>query len=226
LNLDSVAAGYVNLMLSFRGSERQPPNVLQLALRLSNAMETRSKEGVHAKELSPEERLVRCVKELHDVDGYLQKWQLDSDKQAAILNLIVGTTQGSRMLIERHLHRFKWASSAFTSDLLKRNRWLLNASPKCKAEFKAMLTVSPTSQELFLQLVIGQFYQKSKKVRANQRARCRLSGSQWDSWVNFACVYTLVLKEASLLETTVDLAAIKKAFMDLLLACKLKMSID
>ncbi len=225
MNLDSVTAGYVNLMLSFRGSERQPPNVLQLALRLSNAMETRSQDGTHSKDLSPEQRLDRCVKELHEVDGYLQKWQLDSDKQTAILNLIVGTTADTRSLIERHLHRHKWAASAFTSELLKRSRWLLKACTKCsKPEFKSLLSVSPTSQRLFIELVIGQFHLRSKKVRVNQRAKCRLTGPQWDSWMSFACVYSMVMKEASLLQHGPDLDVIKKAFMDLLLACKWQMS--
>ena len=44
--------------------------------------------------------------------------------------------------------------------------------------------------------------------------------------MSFACVYSMVMKEASLLQHGPDLDVIKKAFMDLLLACKWKMSID
>ena len=38
LNLDAVETGFINMMLSF-GGERQPPNMLQMALRFSSAMD-------------------------------------------------------------------------------------------------------------------------------------------------------------------------------------------
>jgi len=55
LNLDAVGTGFINMMLSFRGGERQPPNMLQMALRFSSAMDARSVHGVHGSLLQLQE---------------------------------------------------------------------------------------------------------------------------------------------------------------------------
>lgn len=73
LNLDAVETGFINMMLSFRGGERQPPNMLQMALRFSSAMDARSVQGVHSKDLSVEDRLRKVIKEFHQTDGMLSK---------------------------------------------------------------------------------------------------------------------------------------------------------
>lgn len=77
-------------------------------------------------------------------------------------------------VIRAHLHAHKWALSAFKAELLRRPRWLLGAVPK----HKQTLTVDAQSQ--------------------NQRGRACLSNSDWDRYVNFACVFKSVMHEASL----------------------------
>lgn len=56
-----------------QGGERQPPNMLQMALRFSSAMDARSVQGVHSKDLSVEDRLRKVIKEFHQTDGMLSK---------------------------------------------------------------------------------------------------------------------------------------------------------
>ena len=152
--MDAVASSYTNMMLSFRGGERQPPNVLQMSLRFSAIMETRSMQGLHSKDWSAEDRLRKVVQEFHSTNGMLQKWFLDEDKVQSILNMITATSAGSRELIANHLHKFKWSQSALTSELLRKPRWLLKAVPRgCQPHLKVLLTVTETSQEMFLALV-------------------------------------------------------------------------
>ena len=91
LNVDAVAGSFLNMVLSLRGSERQAPNVLQIALRSSAIMEIRANEGVHAKDLNTEQRLRKVIAEYQETPGFLQKWALDDDKVQAILNIIIGT---------------------------------------------------------------------------------------------------------------------------------------
>ena len=154
MNMDAVASSYTNMMLGFRGGERQPPNVLQMSLRFSAIMETRSMQGLHSKDWSAEDRLRKVVQEFHSTNGMLQKWFLDEDKVHSILNMITATSAGSRELIANHLHKFKWSQSALTSELLRKPRWLLKAVPRgCQPHFKVLLTVTETSQEMFLALV-------------------------------------------------------------------------
>ena len=222
LNLDAVETGFINMMLSFRGGERQPPNMLQMALRFSNAMDARSVQGVHSKDLSVEERLRKVIKEFHQTDGLLSKWHLDEDRIMAVHGLITGTSPTSRDLIANHLHRFKWSQSALNSELLKKPRWLLTASPRgCASHFKVMLTVTELSQKMFLTLVFHQFHCRTRKARPSQKARHRLSPAEWDAWVNFSCVYATVIKEAALLATKPDMEVIHKAFLDMFLGCNI-----
>ena len=149
-------------MLSYRGSERQPPNMFQLSLRSSLAMEERANQGLHRKDWPAEVRLRKIVEEFHQ----------------SCLNLICGTTPESRSVIRAHLHAHKWALSAFNAELLRRPRWLLGAVPKQAGDLKQTLTVDAQSQ--------------------NQRGRACLSNSDWDRYVNFACVFKSVMHEASL----------------------------
>lgn len=45
LDKDEASKSYLNLQLSFRGSERQAPSVLTLAVTFSHVMESKSKSG-------------------------------------------------------------------------------------------------------------------------------------------------------------------------------------
>ena len=209
-----------------QGGERQPPNMLQMALRFSSAMDARSVQGVHSKDLSVEDRLRKVIKEFHQTDGMLSKRHLDEDRIMAVLGLITGTSGTSRDLIANHLHRFKWSQSALNSELLKKPRWLLTANPRgCASHFKVMLTVTETSQKMFLTLVFHQFHCRTRKSRPSQKAKHRLSPAEWDAWVNFSCVYATVIKEAALLATKPDMEMIHKAFLDMFLGCNIALTL-
>ena len=90
-NMDMAARSYRNLTLSFRGSERQSPNCLQLALRFSWIMEQRALEGAHLASASTEERLREIVSEFHSSPGLNAKHRLDEEKFRSVLNTITGT---------------------------------------------------------------------------------------------------------------------------------------
>ena len=89
-NMDEAQRSYRNLTLSYRGSERQPPNNLQLALRFSRVMEVRADEGLVVPTASTMERLRSVIAEFH-ASGLNPRHQLDDNKVQAIYNLIAGT---------------------------------------------------------------------------------------------------------------------------------------
>jgi len=68
-------------------------------LRFSSIMKLRADQGVHAKELTPEQRLRKVVAEFQDTPGFLNKWSLDDDKIISLLNIIQGTSEETRELI-------------------------------------------------------------------------------------------------------------------------------
>ena len=77
---------------SYRGSERQAPNTLQLALRFSKVMEARQNEGRHLPSMSVDERLRDVVKDWHSSTGLQAKHRLDEDRMKAVGNIISGTS--------------------------------------------------------------------------------------------------------------------------------------
>lgn len=91
LGNDASSRSFRNLVLSYRGSERQAPNVLQLALKFSRLMELAEQEGRHLPSMSTEDRLRAIISDFHDCPGLATKNQLDEDKTRAILNILVGT---------------------------------------------------------------------------------------------------------------------------------------
>ncbi|CAK9038785.1 Sodium/hydrogen exchanger 3, partial [Durusdinium trenchii] len=91
-NMDSTARSFRNLTLSFRGSERQAPNALQLALRFSKIMETRQAEGKHHQSMTVDERLRDVVEDFHSCAGLQSKHKLDEDRLKAVGNIISGTS--------------------------------------------------------------------------------------------------------------------------------------
>ena len=93
--MDEVSRSFRNLTLSFRGSERQPPNTLQLALRFSRAMEVRDEQGKVLPGASTHDRLRSVISEFHG-SGLASKHQLDDAKIMAIYNLISGTCADPR----------------------------------------------------------------------------------------------------------------------------------
>ena len=139
-NKDSSHRSYLNLQLSYRGSERQPPSCLSLALTFSSVLLEKSQNGEHDASLNTENRLRLATDEFNSQPGMIQRWRVDEDRFKACLNLIVGTTPGARCLIQHHLNFHKWQLSCFTAELLRSTRWLLGASPRatCSAGGEAI----------------------------------------------------------------------------------------
>ena len=84
-----------NLSLSFRGSERQPPTVLQMALRFSKVMERQSS----AMSGNTEARLRKVVTLFNQSKGLNVKHMLDQEKERTILNLICGTCKAGGLSV-------------------------------------------------------------------------------------------------------------------------------
>ncbi|CAK9013014.1 Uncharacterized protein SCF082_LOCUS11746 [Durusdinium trenchii] len=202
LNMDNARVNFRNISLSYRGSERQPPSSLQLALRMSAVMEQRQSEGRHPADWSVEQRLRSVVDELHDQGGLASKHWVDEERFRSLHNLISGTTVEARDVMAAHLHRHKWRESAFSVEQLKSSRWLVGSSPKmASCPVRGALTVAPESRVLHLQLVVHQFCEAGKKLRPSARPKMRLSSDAFDKACDFACIYTSVLQEARSLTT-------------------------
>ena len=77
-----------NISLSMRGAERQPPTLLQLALRFSCIMDRQPNGGG-----STEVRLRKVVQQFNGSAGLHPKHQVDREKECIIFNLIIGTTK-------------------------------------------------------------------------------------------------------------------------------------
>jgi hypothetical protein len=89
--MDATSRSFRNLVVSYRGAERQPPNCLQLALRFSRLMELAESEGRHAASMSTEDRLRAIISDFHEFPGLATKNMMDEDKVKSILNLIGGS---------------------------------------------------------------------------------------------------------------------------------------
>ena len=88
LGMTKDAQSFRNLSLSFRGAERQPPSVLQMALRFSAIMDRQAANGMTS---TTEARLKRVIGEFNNSPGLHVKHQVDCDRERTILNLIVGS---------------------------------------------------------------------------------------------------------------------------------------
>eukprot|EP00438_Fugacium_kawagutii_P010744 Skav218260 [mRNA] locus=scaffold2035:149289:149987:+ [translate_table: standard] len=187
---------FKNLQLSYRGSERQAPSVLSLALMMSKVIQDAATEGKHDPGWNTEQRLRASITDFHSMDGTLSRWQIDEDKQKAILNLLVGTSSGSRKILTGHLNYHKWKESAFTAELLKTTRWLINACPRgCKEPFKSLLVVDAPAQEAFLANHIPHFLAVTRRMKATAKAKSRPSVQEWDEVVNYTCIMMQVRQE-------------------------------
>ena len=201
-NNDELSMSYRNLALSYRGSERQAPSTLQLALRFSRAVEIHQQNQTHPASWSLEERLRDIVDKFHVTSGVTAKHRIDDEKMKALINIISGTHEGARKIIQQHLNHAKWKESAFSSEQFRSQRWILGSAPKMQAcPLKKALTVSEESQSLHLQLVVCAFVEAGRKLRASARPRVRLSQEMFDKYADFACVFATVLQEARLLTT-------------------------
>ena len=78
---DKDEQSFRNISLSMRGAERQPPTLLQLALRFSCIMDRQP--------------------DVNGSSGLHLKHQVDREKECIIYNLIIGTTKEIRMSCEK-----------------------------------------------------------------------------------------------------------------------------
>lgn len=198
VNESGPARSFLNLQLSYRGSERQAPSVLSLALTFSSVMKQKADSGSHDKSMNTEQRLASVVSEFHNMNGMLSRWHIDADKLRAIMNLLMGTSAAARAALAMHLHFHKWAHSGLTAELLRSSRWLLGATPKGKGAYlKRVLTVCEESQVLFVQNYVNGFAIATRRVKPSSRARHRATVAEWDKLVDYVCVMHEVMREAS-----------------------------
>lgn len=215
LDADEINMSFRNLQLSYQGSERQPPNNLQLALRFSRVIELKQSTGEHPSQWSAEERLKDAVSTFHLTSGVTARHRIDPDKFKSLLNLIQGTCPEAREVISQHLDRNKWQYSAFSSEQLKSSRWVLHSSPKmANCPMKKALTVTPEAQVMFLKLVTETFVASGRRVRASAKAKMRLTVDQFDRYCDFACVFAAAAVEGAQLSswTNEKFEAIMKCF--------------
>lgn len=92
--MDKDTQSFRNIPLSFRGSERQPPNVLQLGLRFSAIMERAG--GTTSG--STESRLKKVIQSFNSSPGLNVKHQLGDEKEKAILHLICGSCKAGNII--------------------------------------------------------------------------------------------------------------------------------
>jgi hypothetical protein len=188
---------FENLVLSYRGSERQPPHVLSLALTFSRVMQDYAQEGRHPASWNTEERLANVVQNFNSQDSVLSRWAIDEDRQKAILNLLIGTSEHARQIISGHLAFHKWKECSFTSELLKSTRWLQNALPKgCKHIFKKLLVVDEEIQEEFLKNHVAHWIHATRKSRPSAKSKFRPSQQEWDKLVSYTCIMVACKREA------------------------------
>lgn len=198
MNQSPTAQSFTNLTLSYRGSERQPPSVLSLALQLSHVMTVKAEAGQHPSTMNTEQRLRSVVDELHETSGFLSRWHIDGDKFRAIHNLLVGTSPESRAIIVAHLNYHKYQFSAFNSELLRNSRWLVGAYPsKASSNMKGLLTVKKEAQVWFLKNHVHTFLNAIRRVKQNSRPKMRPSAAEWEKTMDYCCVMLEVYNKAA-----------------------------
>ena len=87
LDMSEVTQNFRNMSLSLRGAERQPPTLLQMALRFSRVMELLNQSG------NTESRLNAAIESFNKSTDLNVKHALDEDKRRSILNILIGTTK-------------------------------------------------------------------------------------------------------------------------------------
>lgn len=91
--MDEALRSFRNIQLSFRGSERQAPNSLQLSLRFARVMEVRAEEERHLPDWTTDQRLSEVVAEFNATPGLGAKHRIEDDRYKAIFNLVSGTCE-------------------------------------------------------------------------------------------------------------------------------------
>lgn len=92
-NMRAADRSFRNITLSFRGSERQAPSSLQLALRFSKILEQYEQEGRHHAQMTVDQRLQDAVDEFNQTPGLQAKHRIEDDRFKAVSNLLSGTCE-------------------------------------------------------------------------------------------------------------------------------------
>ena len=110
--------------------------------------------------------------------------------------------QETRSIIRAHVDHNKWQLRAFSTEQLRSQRWMINASPKsasCPQELKKALSVNEEAQVLHLKLTVQCFQESGRRLRPTARPRVRWSPQAFEAHCDFACIYASVLREGRLL---------------------------
>ena len=157
-------------MLSYRGSEQQRPSVPQLALRFEDSVAARKADPAFPALDNDEKVLLQLVSEYnsHKSVAGIEKWQLGDSTVHAMRALMLSTTPAVRELLRDHLHHHKWENSAFTRELLRSKRFLLNNKPTTGIDvWDSLLTVGPVAQLLVIKRMLREFEKKIRKAKCS-----------------------------------------------------------
>ncbi|CAE7889119.1 unnamed protein product, partial [Symbiodinium necroappetens] len=198
LDMSEIKQNFRNMALSFRGMERQPPTILQMALRFSRVMELQATTVTG----STEARLEAAIEQFNKGSDLNVKHSLDDDKKRSILNILTGTTKETRDIMAIHLNFYKWRESALSTEQMKSSRWLLGATRKNTAEaVKPHLVVKARGQEMLMALHIRQFEKGGRRLKASARTKLRLSPPDFEKLVDYATLMDSVREASKLLKS-------------------------
>lgn len=175
---DKASLNAEHMLLSCRGSERQRPSILKLALRFEDSMDAKRQDP--AVPAMPAERLLETlISEYnnHKSVAGIKKWQISEASQVAMKAIIFGTTVEVRELMRSHLNFNKWEHCCFTTDLLRCRRLFLNNKPSTGVPmWDLLLVVTPVSQKLLMMRMLTDFGRKAKKVPPEETlVNCRIA---------------------------------------------------
>ena len=210
------------MLLSFRGSEKQKPSLLQQALRFESILHEK-KNSAELKHLSNDEALNKIIDDYNRHPGInaQKKWQVSRDGRLSICNLALNTTEACRDIMRNHLDTYKWTESCFNEMLLKSRRWLVGARPKLGDEpWEVLLTTTEDSQNLFMLRVVTSFVARAKRIRGQSKSKARWTLEEWDRNVDYTCLVCRVMCRARTTSVTPDVVEkIKDSFLMGCLAC-------
>ena len=121
-----------------------------------------------------------------------------------------------------HLAFTKWRESAFSTEQLRSNRWLLNARPRNAPDnFRDILTVSPMAQAMLMELHIHVFQAAIRRMTsksATARSRIRATVEDFEKLVDFACIFAALRQEARRVCAAADFAEVDQKLLATFLA--------
>ena len=124
-----------------------------------------------------------------------------------------------------HLAFTKWKDSAFSTEQLRSNWWLLNARPRSVPDsFRDLLTVSPMAQTMLMELHIHVFQSAIRRMTSKSstaRARLRATVEDFEKLVDFACIFAALRQEAKKVCAAADFPEVDQKLMAAFLAKQL-----